>query len=288
MDCVFKRHPTEDAGEVEARGEPVQDEAWTMAGSETVWHRPRDVHELAPNEVQVWRATLDAPPEDIAGFMRVLSAEERAHAQRFHFEPDSRRHIIGRGLARTLLGHCLVCPADQVEFEYNRFGKPRLAASLGSSIEFNISHSGELVLVALTPGRAVGIDVERMQSRMATKEIATRFFSPNECRTLFSLAPELQCSAFFSCWTRKEAYLKARGDGLSLPLDTFDVAFAPGEEPRLLETRRDSGDAHRFTMRAPDPGHGCKAALVVEGSGWKLTCWDWRPEQPTCSTASAR
>jgi 4'-phosphopantetheinyl transferase len=286
MDGVFKRPATGDASEVAAQDEPVQGAA--RAGSETAWHRLRDAYSLAPNEVQVWRATLDASQEDIGKFMRVLSAEERAHAQGFHFAADSRRHIIGRGLSRTLLGHCLARPADEVEFEYNGFGKPRLAADLRSSIEFNISHSGDLVLVALTLGRAVGIDVERMQSRMATEEIATRFFSPNECQTLFSLVPELQCEAFFSCWTRKEAYLKARGDGLSLPLDTFDVAFAPGEEPRLLATRHDPGEAHRFTMRAPDPGHGCKAALVAEGSGWKLTCWDWRPEHPTCSTASAR
>jgi 4'-phosphopantetheinyl transferase len=246
-----------------------------MTCGETVWRHPRGNYELSPNAVQVWRATLDQPQDAIARFMRVLSPEERARADRFRFVADSRRHIIGRGLARTLLGRCLGSPANQLQFEYNEFGKPRLAAGSCSPLQFNVSHSGELVLVALTLGRALGVDVERMRRDMATAEIAARFFSPNECRTMAALAADVQCAAFFACWTRKEAYLKARGDGLSLPLDEFDVAFAPGEKPRLLETRHDPAEARRWTMQAPDPGHGCKAALAVEGSDWKLECWDW-------------
>jgi 4'-phosphopantetheinyl transferase len=113
---------------------------------------------------------------------------------------------------------------------------------------------------------------------MASQEIAARFFSKNECKALAALAPDAQCAAFFACWTRKEAYLKARGDGLSLPLDVFDVAFVPGEAPALLETRHDPAEARRWTMHAFDPGFGCKAALTVAGSGWKLKCWDWPPD----------
>ena len=209
--------------------------------------------------------------------MQILSTDERARAGKFHFEVDRKRHIIGRGLSRRLLGHCLGRPGEELRFEYNEFGKPRLAAGLFPHLQFNVSHSGELVLVALTIGRDLGIDVERMQRDMATEQIAARFFSTNECRTLAALAPELQCAAFFACWTRKEAYLKARGDGLSLPLTQFDVAFAPGDEPRLLETRHDPAEARRWTMQTFNPLHGCKAALVVEGSDWKLKCWDWPP-----------
>ncbi len=210
-------------------------------------------------------------------FMQTLSLEERARAERFHFEADRKRHIIGRGLSRNILSHCLGSPADQLKFEYNEFGKPGLAAGLYPPLQFNVSHSGELVLVGLTLGRTLGVDVERMKKEMASQQIAARFFSTNECRALAALAPDLRCAAFFACWTRKEAYLKARGDGLSLPLDVFDVAFVPGEAPRLLETRHDPAEAGRWTMDAFNPGHGCKAALVVEGSGWKLKCWDWPP-----------
>src|SRR5205823_14824369 len=124
-------------------------------------------------------------------------------------------------------------------------------------------------------GRALGVDVERMRADMATADIAARFFSPAECLALASLPSEMQCEAFFDCWTRKEAYLKARGDGLSLPLDQFDVVFVPGAEPRLLETRHDPSEAGRWTLRALDVGAGHKAALVVEGSNWTLRCLDW-------------
>jgi 4'-phosphopantetheinyl transferase len=245
----------------------------TCAG--TIWRQPGNNYALPPNEVHVWRATLHQPQEAIAVGMRILSVDERARAEKFHFEADKRRHIIGRGMARTLIGHCLHRPPDGLKFAYNGFGKPSLAPDTGPSIEFNISHSGELVLVALAYGRTLGVDVESMQREMATGEIATRFFSPNECRVLSSLPADAQCAAFFACWTRKEAYLKARGDGLSLPLDQFDVAFLPGEKPRLLETRHDPAEAGRWTMCALEPGHGCAAALAVEGSQWKLACWDW-------------
>jgi 4'-phosphopantetheinyl transferase len=248
-----------------------------MTCAETIWHCPGGDYGLPPDEVHVWRATLDQPQDTIARFMRLLSLDERARAEKFQFEADGKRHIIGRGLSRTLLGHCLGSPADQLKFEYNEFGKPALAAGLYRPLAFNVSHSGELVLVALALGRDLGIDVERMRRDMAKEEIAARFFSPNECRALAALASDVQCAAFFACWTRKEAYLKARGDGLSLPLDQFDVAFVPGEKPRLLETRHDPAEARRWTMRALHPGHGCKAALAVEGSDWKLKCWDWPP-----------
>jgi 4'-phosphopantetheinyl transferase len=248
-----------------------------MTCAETVWPRPHGNYGLPSDEVHVWRATLDQPAAGIAAFMRILSSDERARAEKFHFEADRKRHIIGRGLSRRLLGHCLGRPAQELEFEYNEYGKPGLPAGLHPPLAFNVSHSGDLVLVALTLGRALGIDVERMRSEMANQEIAARFFSANECKALAALAPDVQCAAFFACWTRKEAYLKARGDGLSLPLDAFDVAFVPEEAPRLLETRHDPAEARRWTMRAFNPGHGCKAALAVEGSGWKLNCWDWPP-----------
>src|SRR4051812_6832866 len=166
-----------------------------MTCAETIWHRPRGEYGLPDDEVHVWRATLDQPAPGIAAFMRILSADERARAEKFQFEADRKRHIIGRGLSRTLLGHCLGRPAQGLQFEYNEFGKPALRRGLGPPVQFNISHSGELVLVALTLGRALGIDVERMRQEMAGQEIAARFFSANECRALAALAPDAQCAA---------------------------------------------------------------------------------------------
>ena|ERR1700730_1129917 len=254
---------------------PAHDGSRTMTCAETVWHRPRGNYELPPDEVHVWRAYHDLPEGCIAALMATLSAQERAQAAKFHFDADRKRSIVGRARLRMLLGHCLRKPADRLQFKYNEFGKPALDGRFYPALEFNVSHSGEVILIALAHGRAVGVDVEKMRMDMAREEIAARFFSPSECRTLAALAPELRCAAFFACWARKEAYLKARGDGLSLPLDGFDVAFGPGEEPRLIATRHDPPEGHRWALRSLEPGRGYKGALAVEGWNWKLKCWDW-------------
>jgi 4'-phosphopantetheinyl transferase len=114
-----------------------------------------------------------------------------------------------------------------------------------------------------------------MRSDVATNEIAARFFSAYECKILATVEPTMRCAAFFACWTRKEAYLKATGDGLSFPLSQFDVSFLPGDQPRLLATRHDPAEVCRWTIRALEAGDGYEAALAVEGGAWKLRCFDW-------------
>jgi 4'-phosphopantetheinyl transferase len=179
-----------------------------------------------------------------------------------------------------LLAHCLGATPESLQFIYNEFGKPALAPGPFPHLHFNISHSGEWILIALSFGRILGVDVERKRDDMATAEIAARFFSPAECGTLATLPQAQRCAAFFACWTRKEAYLKARGDGLSLPLDQFDVAFAPGVEPRLVATRHDPAEVDRWKLAALEIGRGHAAALAVEGADWQLKCWDWPPAGP--------
>ncbi len=238
------------------------------------WNSPGLDYRLIRDEVHVWRALLDQPRNSLTLFHGALSAEERARAERFHFEADRKRAIIGRGLSRLLLGFYLGRPANRIEFKYNAFGKPALAHS-SIPCQFNVSHSGDVILVATAIDRALGVDVEQIKPDMANAEIAARYFSRCECSTLLSLPRELRAEAFFACWTRKEAYLKARGDGLSLPLNQFDVAFAPTEKPRLLATRHDPAEASRYTLCALDAGPGYAAALAVEGSNWRLKCWEW-------------
>jgi 4'-phosphopantetheinyl transferase len=256
-----------------------------MSCSGTVWHSPRGIYVLPPDEVHVWRASLDQVQGQIAGLVDLLSPEEQERAKRFHFETDRQRCILARGLLRLLLGHCLGRSANQLQFEYNDFGKPILAGGLHPSVQFNLSHSGDIVLIALSRGRALGVDIERMRMDVAAKEIAARFFSADECRALATVAPAARCAAFFDCWTRKEAYLKARGDGLSLPLAQFDVSFLPGDQPRLLAARHDPAEVHRWTLHALDGGEGYKAALAVEGGNWQLICWDW-PAAPAAVRAN--
>jgi 4'-phosphopantetheinyl transferase len=205
---------------------------------------------------------------------QVLSPDEQARAAKFHFEANCRRYVVGRSMLRMLVGHCLGTPADRLRFEYGEAGKPSVAAGVLPPLQFNVSHSREIVLIALARGRALGIDVEQIRTRVAVDQIAARFFSANEHKSLSLLAADMQCDAFFACWTLKEAYLKASGAGLSLPLDQFEVSFLPGDQSRLLATRHDPAEATRWTLRELDVGHGYKAAIAVEGSDWTLKCWD--------------
>jgi 4'-phosphopantetheinyl transferase len=209
-----------------------------------------------------------------------MSVDELQKADRFRFEIDRRRHIIGRGLLRRLLAKCLEMAPDKVRFDYGAFGKPALASDFaGAQLQFNVSHSGDVVLIAIAIGRAIGVDVEYIRTDIAAKENAVRFFSLRERMALATLAGRPQIDAFFSCWTRKEAYIKAHGAGLSLSLDQFDVSLLPGEAAHVLETRPDPAEARRWSLRELNAGHDHKAALAIEGRGWHLKIWDW----PHCS-----
>jgi 4'-phosphopantetheinyl transferase len=225
------------------------------------------------DEVHVWRATLAWPAAAVHRLEQCLSADERDKMQRFRFEKDRRRYLIGRGMLRSLLGRYLdVAPRDLC-FETTAAGKPHLASGQGQ-LQFNLAHSGEYVLIAITEGRAVGIDIEEVRDNFDAGEIAAHFFSPGEQSDLETLTGRARIEAFFECWTRKEAYVKARGEGLSLPLDQFDVSLRPGEPARLIATRPDPAEARRWQLSGLEVADGYKAALVVEGQGWTLRFWD--------------
>ena len=231
---------------------------------------------LGCDEVHVWRAALDQTSSQIQRFLHNLAADEQARAGRFYFERDRERFIVARGVLRAILGGYLNRAPEGLSFCYSSHGKPALTGeSGGDEIRFNVAHSQEVALYAVTRGRQLGIDVERIRFDLSVAEIAERFFSPREVATLRALPAELQRQAFFLCWTRKEAYIKARGQGLSLPLDQFDVSLAPGEPAAVLASQQDPSDASRWSLQELTPAAGYVAALAVEGHGWRLTCWQW-------------
>lgn len=248
-----------------------------MNFGEPIWAGFSGNYALPEDEVHVWRTGLDMAPSGLADLRQILSPDERERADRFHFEADRRRAVIGRGYLRLLLGRILDLPPNKLRFEYDEFGKPGLIPKHRLPLQFNVSHSGDLILIAITMGRAVGVDVERIRADLDPDEIAARFFSADECKILASLAGPHRYKAFFTCWTRKEAYLKAKGVGLSLPLDQFDVSFLPDEEPRLLATRPDPAEARRWRLRELNVSGDYAAALAAPGSTWKLRCWNWNP-----------
>jgi 4'-phosphopantetheinyl transferase len=165
---------------------------------------------------------------------------------------------------------------SQLRFRYNRYGKPALAGELAEDwLRFNLSHSHGLALYAFTENREIGVDLEFIRPELAGEEIARRFFSSAEAAELAALPSHLRTEAFFNCWTRKEAYIKARGKGLSLPLDQFDVSLAPGKPAALLRARGEPDESSRWSLTALAPAQGYVAALAVEGHAYQLRCWRW-------------
>ncbi len=227
------------------------------------------------DQVHVWRATLDLSPSQIDSFWHTLSSDEKARAERFYFHRDRDRFVAARGVLRAILGLYLEKAPEGLSFCYGSHGKPALVQESDNAIRFYISHSDGVALYAVTRGREVGIDLELIRRGLEIEEIAERFFSPLEIAALRALPTPLRTDAFFLCWTRKEAYIKARGEGLSLPLDQFDVSLIPGESATLMSTRPDSDEAFRWSLQdlTMDPGYA--AALAVEGHGQSYAYWQW-------------
>ncbi|HEY0019869.1 MAG TPA: 4'-phosphopantetheinyl transferase superfamily protein [Longimicrobium sp.] len=231
---------------------------------------------LAPDAVHVWRASLRPPAEVLARLEATLSPDERARAARFHFPQHRTAFVAGRGVQREILARYTGLPPAALAYREGSHGKPELDGAAGAAgIRFNVSNSGDLALYAVTVRRELGVDLEQLKPMPDGMDIARRFFSAPENEVFAALADDVRDLAFFRCWTRKEAYIKAVGEGLSMPLDRFDVAFAPGEPARILRTRGNPAEAERWTMLALEPGPGYVGALAVEGAGWHPVLFDW-------------
>ena len=237
-----------------------------------VWDAPPQEVIALKGEVHIWRVPLD---ESLVTELRqLLSPDECARADRFHFERDRNRFIVARGSLRTILGAYLKRNPPELSFSYSQYGKPSLFGEPASSeLSFNLSHASELALIAVTRDRRIGVDIEFIRPDLASEQIAARFFSPHEVAALRALPQDVQSEAFFNCWTRKEAYIKAIGEGMSLPLDQFNVSLAPGSAAALLGNVKDVGEISRWSLRELHPGAGYRAAVAVEGHGWELKCW---------------
>ena len=232
--------------------------------------------ELDKDEVHVWHVLLETDTADLKGLRQILSDDERARADRFCFQQDREKFTMARGILRQLLGRYLNMEPSKLQFGYGPNGRPTLADRDAShGICFNISHTNGLALYAFTRDREIGIDVERIRPEMANEQIAERFFAPQEVATLRALPLDLQLEAFFNCWTRKEAFIKASGEGLSLPLASFAVSLTPGERAEILNIDGEAETANLWSLREIRPGPGYVAALAVKGHDWRLKCWQW-------------
>jgi 4'-phosphopantetheinyl transferase len=229
---------------------------------------------LPEGEVHLWRIDLEAVRTNEDRWQQILSSDESARAARFHFPIDRQRFVSSRGLLRTILGGYLETNPDRLSFSYSKSEKPSLGpAYSGSGVMFNVSHSGGIALIAFARRREVGVDVEQVCGNFDAEALARRFFSAHEQEQLAALPKEEKFEAFFRCWTRKEAYIKATGEGLSLPLHQFDVSIAAGDCDALLSGQPDNADTAPWSLREVAVGPGYVGALCVHGHDWRQKNW---------------
>lgn len=221
--------------------------------------------------MHIWRIPLAANAATLASYHRLLAPEENARAARFHFEIHRTRFVIARARLRILLASYLKCEPADLAFSYTEHGKPYLS---GAWLMFNLSHAHEMAVVGVARNRAIGVDIEHIRAELAGEEIAERYFASAEVCALRSFPPEEQPAAFFRCWTRKEAYIKARGEGLSMPLADFEVCLEDKEDLPLVNYK-DANEAARWKLHNITVQEGYAAALAVEGQNLTLEYIDW-------------
>jgi 4'-phosphopantetheinyl transferase len=234
-----------------------------MQTNNPLWRVNSDHLKGLPNEVQVWCARLDQPRERLNQLALILSADEVTRAGKNRTEAECWKFIAGRGMLRELLSKVTGRPAHRLEFDYSTCGKPELIQPLHAKrLWFNVSYADPLVIYALSFDQPVGVDLAAVQPVSQMEALVSRHFSADERQALMQLPLASRVLGFFNCWTRKEAYLKARGDAFTIPLRWFSVSLCPGEAPRLVRTP-DQAEAKRWHFRHLEPAPGYVSALVV-------------------------
>jgi 4'-phosphopantetheinyl transferase len=231
---------------------------------------------LIGNDVHVWAGALDVPQASLAGLAATLSKSEQDRATRFHFDRHRNRFIVGRGMLRVLLGRYLKCEPKALDFAYGAAGKPRLANHPEeTALQFNLAHSDDLALIALTRIGQVGIDVERIRPLQDAEELVARFFSTREHQAFKRLDERKKPAAFFNLWTRKEAWLKATGEGIASSLHLVEVSFLEDEPARLVSVPAPLDQGLSWSLLDLRPAPGFAAALAIAASDPKVHCRRW-------------
>jgi 4'-phosphopantetheinyl transferase len=243
---------------------------------------------LGPDEIHLWLVSLDRPPAPLPTLQSTLSSDERERASRYHFDRDRRRYATSRGVLRAILASYLELDPDALTFQYSPHGKPSLAAD--AELRFNLSRSGEQLLVGVNLNREIGVDVECLRPMSDLDAIARRFFAPTEAAKLAALPDAVRTRAFFECWTRKEAFIKAVGEGLSMPLDSFEVAFGPDTLAALLSVGGSEPSAREWSLWGVEPAANVLAAVALQGPGPTLRtlCWSRRSGVVDAAIATQR
>ena len=224
--------------------------------------------------IEIWKARVPELSAQIPRLASWLAEDETLRANRYHFDSGRRTSMVSRGGLRWLLSRYLNCDPAAIRFTYSEYGRPILAFPSASEMRFSVSHSGDLVVYAFGRGFEIGIDVERMRPMKHAAGVARRFFSEREQRSFGAAGPDRQLQAFFTCWTRKEAYIKATGVGLSTPLDQFSVGVLPEEATAILEIEGSTEKASAWELHDLEMETGYAGALAVCGRGVGVSAWN--------------
>ena len=245
-------------------------------GSSVSWPAPPELLMLKNDEVHIWRASLEMTPCRVKTLEQLLSTDELGRAERFHFQKDRDHFVAARGILRLILGRYLLRRPKKLLFCYGPTGKPELAGeAAGRAIGFNVSHSHGLALFAITSGRQVGVDLEYIREDFSVGDLINELFSPGEILACKALPPDEQQRTFFLWWTRKEAWLKARGSGLALDPRDIDLSRLRAISGMLPEIYEDGRGLALYSVTDVDASDRFAAALAVEGHCWQLKCWQW-------------
>lgn len=246
---------------------------------QSYWGKPPADVAIYPGQVHVWCVWLNIQEDLVGELSPLLSAEEKEIAAQFRRVSDQIRYITAHARMREILGKYLDIPPENIAFAYNQYGKPDLEPTINPmELNFNLSHSKDVALLAVAVNFKVGVDVENVKRNAATEEIARRFFSSREIELLNSQPESMRDEAFFRCWTCKEAYIKARGRGMSIPLNKINISFLPESQPKILHVDGDKEENAHWSLFHLEPMDDYVGALAVEGHPVKLitySYWGW-------------
>lgn len=238
-----------------------------------VWRRAIDRPLIAFNEVHIWRVDLFQIANQLDRLSKSLSADENLRANQYRFEVDRRKFVLRRSTLRRIIASYLRILPHEVEFRYTSSGQPVLAEPF-QYLRFSLTHSGNLVLIAIAMNLHIGVDVEAEHAIDDIADIVCHYFSKEERLEFFSLPADERTRAFYCGWTRKEAFLKAIGQGLAFGLDNVTVTLNPREPARLVTVLGSGMPMFDWSLYSLIPLPGYTGALAVSGMGHGLAWWE--------------
>jgi 4'-phosphopantetheinyl transferase len=245
-----------------------------MNANSISWMESTDEIDLSRDKVHLWLSDVDISGEEFEYLASLLSRDELDRAERFVLRQHRERYVVARGVLRKLLSKYTGIQPASICFSYDSHGKPSLNGSVHrQTVDFNLSHSNKLIIYAVAVGRKLGVDIEYIRRDVQVEGIARRFFTECEQEKIMKLPQSARREAFFYCWTCKEAYIKARGEGLSLSPNIFEVSFGPREAAALLKVDFDQKEVERWSIRNFVPQLDYVAALAVEDGDFRLSFW---------------